>query len=223
MEDPTLKTEEPVVLIMTSVKAEKEAIERGLKGSHLFKVVTTGVGPAKAAATTAVELTKHTYKLVINMGIGGGFVGKAGVSSTVVADLIIAADLGSESEEGFLPIEELGMGQSVIATDTVSALEIVEALNKLQVEVCYAPILTLATVTGTTSTTQALQERYPEAAAEAMEGHGVATAAELADVPVMEIRTISNQIGPRDREAWRIKEALLALEGVGHALTEVWS
>jgi futalosine hydrolase len=56
-----------------------------------------------------------------------------------------------------------------------------------------------------------------------MEGHGVATAADLAGIPVLEVRAISNEIGPRNREAWKIKEALQALERVGRALTEVFS
>ncbi|WP_442950188.1 phosphorylase family protein, partial [Paenibacillus sp. 1-18] len=57
--------------------------------------------------------------------------------------------------------------------------------------------------------------------AEAMEGYGVAVAANKLGLPVMEIRTISNAVGPRDRAAWRIKEALQALEAAFSTLTEV--
>lgn len=217
------KMQLPTVLIMTSVEPEKEAIEKGLAGSPIFKVATMGVGPARAAARTAAELTAHSYTYVINMGIAGGFAGKADITSAVVANRIIAADLGSESEEGFLPIEQLGMGESTIEVDAAIAQRLVEQLNKDEISASYAPILTLATVTGTKATANALQTRFPDAAAEAMEGHGVATAAQLAGLPVLEIRTISNQIGPRDRDSWKIKEALQTLERVAHALSEVWS
>jgi futalosine hydrolase len=44
-----------------------------------------------------------------------------------------------------------------------------------------------------------------------MEGFGVAEAAAAHDVPVLELRTVSNEVGPRDRAAWRIPEALAAL------------
>jgi futalosine hydrolase len=44
-----------------------------------------------------------------------------------------------------------------------------------------------------------------------MEGFGVATAAAAFGVPVLELRTISNAVGPRDRAAWRIPAALGAL------------
>jgi futalosine hydrolase len=44
-----------------------------------------------------------------------------------------------------------------------------------------------------------------------MEGFGVAEAAAAAGLPVAEIRAVSNAVGPRDRAAWRIGEALAAL------------
>jgi futalosine hydrolase len=51
-----------------------------------------------------------------------------------------------------------------------------------------------------------------------MEGFGVATAAARAGVPFVEVRAVSNPVGPRDRSAWQITEALAALERVGAAL-----
>ena len=213
----------PSILIMTSVAAEKEAIERGLSGSSQFQVALTGVGPAKAAARTATELAARTYQYVINAGVAGGFNGKADITSIVVASRIIAADLGSESVDGFLPVDQLGLGSSEIKPDRSKSTELVKRLEDMNATVTLAPVLTLATVTGTQKTTNELTSRFPDAAAEAMEGHGVATAAELAQIPVLEVRTISNQVGPRDRDAWQIKEALQALERVGRALTEVWS
>ncbi len=45
-----------------------------------------------------------------------------------------------------------------------------------------------------------------------MEGFGVAEAAAAHGTPVLEIRTVSNAVGPRDRSAWRIGEALTALQ-----------
>ncbi|MGH3131750.1 MAG: futalosine hydrolase, partial [Gaiellaceae bacterium] len=47
---------------------------------------------------------------------------------------------------------------------------------------------------------------------EAMEGFAVLRAAELAGVPALEVRAISNEIGEPDRRRWRLAEALAALE-----------
>lgn len=72
-------------------------------------------------------------------------------------------------------------------------------------------VLTVSTVTGTAARAAALRERHPTALAEAMEGFGVAEAAALHGVPVLEVRAVSNPVGPRDRAAWRIPDALAAL------------
>ncbi len=46
---------------------------------------------------------------------------------------------------------------------------------------------------------------------EAMEGFGVLRAAELARVPALEVRVISNRIQGADRSRWKIAEALAVL------------
>ncbi|MEV6814852.1 futalosine hydrolase, partial [Micromonospora sp. NPDC051296] len=76
----------------------------------------------------------------------------------------------------------------------------------------------VSTVTGTAASTEALRQRHPDAVAEAMEGYGVAVAASHAGVPFAELRTISNPVGPRDRDAWRMREALNALTTAATAL-----
>ncbi|SPF44134.1 conserved hypothetical protein [Candidatus Desulfosporosinus infrequens] len=55
-----------------------------------------------------------------------------------------------------------------------------------------------------------------------MEGYGVGYAAFERGVPVLEIRAISNMVGPRERSTWRIKEALDVLEATSSILTEVF-
>ena len=46
---------------------------------------------------------------------------------------------------------------------------------------------------------------------EAMEGFAVLRAAELAGVPALEVRAVSNEIEEPDRARWRFEEALAAL------------
>ena len=46
---------------------------------------------------------------------------------------------------------------------------------------------------------------------EAMEGFGVLRACELAGVPALELRAVSNDIGEADRAKWRFDDALAAL------------
>src|SRR5512144_898241 len=112
------------LLVVTAVAAERDSAARGLlhtlvratdpvslPGYELERLtgagspdphtdlLAAGVGPAAAAAgasaaLTAAALAGEPYGLVLSAGIGGGFQPAAPVGSVVVADAIIAADLG---------------------------------------------------------------------------------------------------------------------------------
>lgn len=211
------------VLVVTAVEAERDAVRRGLNDSRGFEVLAVGVGAANAAAFTAKALAAGDYRLVICAGIGGGFQGKAAVGTIVVADEIVAADLGAETPDGFLSLDELGFGSASIEVDKALAHQVTAAFVEAGLQACSGAVLTVSTVTGTAETADRLLARLPGAAAEAMEGYGAAAAAAGFGIPALEIRTISNAVGPRDRSAWRIKEALEQLEAVGAHLQEALS
>jgi futalosine hydrolase len=179
-------------------------------------VLAAGVGPAAAAAGTATALAVGAYDLVISTGIGGGFQPLAPPGAIVVADAVVAADLGAQTPDGYLPVDELGFGRTVHHPPAELSARIAKTLDAV-----YAPILTVSTVTGTAARAAELAARHPRAAAEAMEGFGVAEAATPHGVPVLEIRAISNPVGPRDRAAWRIGQALDSLRYAFQLLTPV--
>ncbi|MEU7058943.1 futalosine hydrolase [Streptomyces sp. NPDC046197] len=220
------------VLVATAVPVERDAVARAFAGPvrevplpavtlHRLQgpghdLIAAGVGPALAAASTACALTAAAldgtpYDLVVSAGIAGGFPPAAPVGSLVVADEITAADLGAETGDGFLPVTELGFGTVTHSPPEPLVRGIAAAIG--------APtgtVLTVSTVTGTAARADALRARHPRALAEAMEGFGVAEAAAAHGVPVLEMRAVSNPVGPRDRAAWRIGDALAALtEGFG--------
>jgi futalosine hydrolase len=229
------------VLVATAVPAERDAVARAfappvgesaLPGVTVhrhgrYDLIVAGVGPARAAASTATALTAAAltgtpYDLVVSAGIAGGFPGTtsgatsgtmsgAPVGSLVVADEITAADLGAETGEGFLPVTELGFGTVTHRPPEPLVRAIAAATGAAT-----GTVLTVSTVTGTAARADALRVRHPRALAEAMEGFGVAEAAAAHHVPVLEVRAVSNPVGPRDRAAWRIGDALAALtEGFG--------
>ncbi|PJM95059.1 futalosine hydrolase [Streptomyces sp. CB01373] len=231
-----LTTSSPRVLVTTAVPVERDAVARAfagpgreeplpalpgaalhrLPGPPAVDLIAAGVGPALAAAATASALTAAAlggvpYDLVVSAGIAGGFAPHAPVGSLVVADEITAADLGAETGEGFLPVTELGFG-----TVTHRPPEALVRAIAAAVPARTGTVLTVSTVTGTAARADALRARHPGALAEAMEGFGVAEAAAAHRVPVLEVRAVSNPVGPRDRAAWRIGDALAALtEGFG--------
>ncbi|WP_371517512.1 futalosine hydrolase [Kitasatospora sp. NBC_01300] len=222
------------LLVVVAVPAEAEAVLRGLPGPATalplpggalhraadapVDVLAGGVGPAAAAAAASAALGAQAssggrYGLVVSAGIAGGFAPHAPVGTTVLADAIVTADLGAETPEGFVDVTELGFG-TVRHTPPPAAV----ALAARALGAATGPVLTVSTVTGSAERAAALAARHPGALAEAMEGFGVAEAATRYGVPVLELRTVSNPVGPRDRAAWRIGEALAALERAFAAL-----
>lgn len=209
------------VLVMTAVSAERDAVLRGLHSDTRVDVLVAGVGPVAAAVNTAKVLATAEYSLVVSAGIAGGFSGRAEVGSLVVANEIVAADLGVETPEGFCSLDELGFGSTRVQVDASLVDRVTGALLAAKLPVNTGPVLTVSTVTGTATSAAELAARVPGATAEAMEGYGVALAAHDCGLPVLEIRAISNMVGPRDRAAWRIKEALDVLEAASSVLSEV--
>lgn len=220
---------------MTAVTAEADAVLRGVTGPEgpesvlpggavlrrrgRVDVLAAGAGPAAAAAGTAIALAAAgpaAYGLVVSAGIAGGFAPHAPLGGAVVAAELVAADLGAESPEGFLDLAELGFGRSRHPAADPEA--IAAALRAAGLPVAVGPVLTVSTATGTGPSAAELLRRHPAAVAEAMEGFGVAEAAARFGLPVQELRTVSNAVGPRDRAAWRIGDALAALERVFAAL-----
>lgn len=209
------------VLVITAVLAERDAVLRGLHGDLRFDVLVAGVGSVVAAVNTAKALATADYSLVISAGIGGGFPGRAEVGSLVVANEIVVADLGAETPEGFSSLDELGFGFTHIQMEVSLVDRVTRALQAAELPVHTGPVLTVSTITGTEERAIELAARVPNATAEAMEGYGVGVAALDRGLPVLEIRAISNMVGPRDRSSWRIKEALDILEAASSVLTGV--
>jgi futalosine hydrolase len=197
--------------VVCAVEAERAAVVAvGAKAD----VIVGGVGPAAAAAATSRALSGRTYDLVLCAGIGGGFVSLR-PGDVAVAATIVFADLGAETADGFVPVSDLGFGSERYAVEPKLAVELADRTGGH-----LGSVLTVATVTGTAATADALARRFPDAVAEGMEGAGVAAAALLHDVPVAELRAISNPVGPRDRAAWEIARAL---ESLGRAVAAATS
>ncbi|MFD4000983.1 futalosine hydrolase [Streptomyces rubiginosohelvolus] len=213
------------VLVVTAVPVERDAVTRAFGGAEervalpgaelhrrgAFDVLAGGAGPAAAAAATAFALASGAsasapYGLVVSAGIGGAFTPVTPLGSLVVADGIVAADLGAETADGFLPVTALGFGRDRFTPPPALVREVAAVTGAAA-----GPVLTVSTVTGSAERAGALLAAHPGVLAEAMEGFGVAEAAARADVPVLEVRAVSNAVGPRDRDAWRIGDALAAL------------
>ena len=207
----------PLIVVATHAEAERLLDLNA-------RVVVSGVGMVAAALATARALIEQEAGLVVSAGIGGAY----SQSGLLPGDLalsaeIVQADLGAWDGERFLSFDELGLS---ILPDSPHAGRFATWDHAPEVVrrtgACLGPMLTLSSVTGSVEAATLLERRFPGALTEGMEGAGIAHAALLAGVPVLEVRGVSNAVGPRDRASWRIPQALAATRrGVAAAL-EVW-
>lgn len=193
--------------VLAGLSAPREVFALGPYDARAAGPVTTvvcGIGPAAAAATTAVALALGPYDAAVSIGIAGGF--GVPVGSLVVADPIVAGDVGV-ADNGW---------QSFAAPLPTEGAQLADALGAQ----C-GPVLAVSTVTSTDRRRDELLARFPGAIAEAMEGYGIACAATAFNVPAYEVRAVSNAVGHRDRSSWKVTEALAALTKAMPALLEV--
>lgn len=171
-----------------------------------------GIGPAASALSTAllIEQTKPTR--VYLLGIGGAFQGvttETGdplkLCDTVQASSDCFADLGYEDHRGFHVLEDMNLNMLESPTPLPSRF----SLHTLP-DIPAFPFITVSRVTSDSNRAAALHRHF-NAAVENMEGAAVAAACALAEVPMTQIRGISNWVGPRDAKSWLIKESLTAL------------
>ena len=222
-------TRPPALLLVAATGPERDAAARRLTtapaavaGLEVWRALTPaavvdllvgGVGIARAAAITATALAHSTYDLVLCVGVAGGFP-PVGVGDTVIGTATVQPELGAEDGTAMLSLSALGLGAERTASDPALVAELAARTRAHR-----GAILSVSTVTGSAETAQLRRRRVPDAAAEAMEGAGVQAAAALHHVAFAEVRTISNEVGPRDRDAWQLGPALGALGEAIAALT----
>lgn len=143
-----------------------------------------GVGPVEAAVATARALALDPPKAVVNVGV-------AGAKGITPGRLVI----GSESVYCDL-IAGIPVDQHVRPDPTL--LQTAEAALPFAVAL---PIGTTATVDGPCGA-------HPGIRVEGMEGFGVLRACELAGVPGVEVRAVSNEIGEGDRARWQLHRGI---------------
>ena len=162
------------------------ATERELALVRDTETLCCGVGPVDAAAATARAIAEHPPDAVLHIGLAGarGIAPPALVlgSESLYSDVV---DPGSE----FPRVERVAPDAALLAR-----------LRVLLPDALVLPIATSGRVGGATSCD-----------VEAMEGFGVLRACELARVPALELRAVSNDIGEADRAKWRFDDALAAL------------
>lgn len=163
------------------------ATARELAPARSWRTLECGVGPVEAAARTAAAIAADRPHAVLHVGIAGA----RRAAALAPASLVI----GSEAR-----YSDLGVGPEWAPAVVVPEPHVVAAAHRALPNAVLCPIGTSGRIGGTADTM-----------VEAMEGFAVLRAAQLAGVPAIEVRAISNDIEDTDRARWHFAAAFDAI------------
>ena len=219
-------------LILIPTRAERLCLQPRLEPSLGCgdRVELCGFGLVAAAARSSQLIQSMSPDQVILAGLAGTFrddlpVGSAAVFREVSCYGIGAGSGAEHQTAGDIGWNHIGdertesvLGEDVLVGDTIELghPEAVHEMNRSR------QLLSVAAASGNSDDASIRLARFPNAAAEDMEGFAVAMACRLAKIPLAIVRGISNRVGDRNTGNWQIKPALDATIPVVRQLKAVW-
>ncbi|AGW14357.1 futalosine hydrolase [Megalodesulfovibrio gigas] len=188
-------------------------------------LAVSGVGPVNAALAAGLLLERHAPRGVILTGIAGSFDTSRHplgcirlIAEEIWPEYGIAGARGVHARALKFPQGEID-GEPVWDRLVWDATADARALGLDLSNIPTARGLTVAGVTGTPRRAAAMVRRFtPDL--EHMEGFPVALACRRAGVAFVQLRSVSNPVGVRDKRAWDIPAALAALADTGRGMGE---
>jgi futalosine hydrolase len=207
------------VLLLVPTAGERRVIAAALGDS--CRIELCGFGPVTAAARTAALLAAHAPAGVLLAGIAGRFDDRLAIGSAHWFSDVACYGVGAGSGAAFEPAAALGWPQwpGDPPGDEAAIGDVIACEPAAAPAPPAAGLLLTACAASADAADVADRRRvFPAAAAEDMEGYGVALACRLAGVPLRIVRGISNTAGDRDKSCWQIALALEAAAALAGTL-----
>jgi futalosine hydrolase len=183
---------------------------------NLFDCLVTGVGQLQCSAHLANHLAAKRYKYVIQAGVAGSFSSSFPKCSVVRVTEELLGDLGAESGDTFLDIAQMNLLPNEGSPFRGGVLKVSEPYCA---RVLGLPGVRSVTVNRTLANPRSIEwirDRFKPDIVN-MEGAALFYVCSLKSVPFIELRAISDMVGPRDKSAWDIPGAVQALNS--HIIT----
>jgi futalosine hydrolase len=191
------------ILIVSATEFE---IAPFLKQKGNIDILITGIGLPMALYHLQKKINENPYDLVIQAGIAGAFTNEFELGETVLVKQDIFGDIGMEENSIFTPIFETELfnknefsfedGWLINKNKTLqqSNLELVKAITVNKVTDNKKAIEQLATIFN--------------AEIETMEGAALHYVCLQQNISFIQIRSISNYVGERDKTKWKMNLAI---------------
>ena len=194
------------LLVVAATEFELEAF---VEGNNTADVLITGIGIPATIFHLTNKLAQKNYDLVIQAGIAGAFNNTFKKASVVMVETDTFGDIGIDENENFKTLFETGF-----ANENDFPFKNGWLLN--QHEYFTHPTLPAAKgITVNKITDDAIQiKRMAEKFTpdiESMEGAAFHYVCLQQKIKFLQLRSISNAVGERDKQKWKMKEAITNL------------
>jgi futalosine hydrolase len=187
------------------IAATANEIELFVNDHENVDVLITGVGVPATIYNLQNRLCTHEYDFVIQAGIAGTFSKDFNLAETVLVKQDVFGDIGTEEKHVFTPITKTGFINAHHFPYADGWLMNMAGLPK------HSTLKTVKAVTVNKITDDILQTQQLitafNAQIETMEGAALHYVCLQKEVPFLQIRSISNYVGERDKSKWKMNEA----------------
>lgn len=175
-----------------------------------IKVCITGVGLTAACYNITKNLWQHKPAIALQAGIAGGFSTALKLGQAVVVNSETIGDSGVLENGVFKSLTHLGLTEPHAKPFQNSRLinNNNELLNSLPL-----PQVAAVSVNEITTNPERIQYYKEElnAAIETLEGAAFHYVCLTENVPFLQLRAVSNRVGERNKNAWKLKESIQEL------------
>ena len=183
---------------------------KGSVNGHEIETLITGVGSTATSYALTRQLLWRSPELIIQAGIAGSYSASFPPGTVAFVNEELFADLGAYQNDAFIDIFDLGLAAE--SEFPFSGRMLVNPRTEPWVKYGL-PFVRGATVNCITSTTEQadhIRMKY-NPVLESMEGAALHYCCMMEQVPFIQLRSISNHAGERDKNNWKMKEAIAML------------
>lgn len=194
------------ILVIAATKAEIEPFTGSNKN---VEILITGVGVPSTIYLLQKKLLQKETDLVIQAGIAGSFTEAIDLGDVVSVKQDTFADIGMEEKEQFTSIFNSGFtDKDAFPFNDGWLINSNDLLNSLSLPTVKG--ITVNKVSDSLVQKQQLIKGFAPQV-ESMEGAALHYVCLQENIPFIQIRSISNFIGERDKSRWKLKSAIINL------------
>ncbi len=200
-------------LLIAATELEILPVKETVREHENWDMLITGVGGVQATYRIMQHLSKNRPDLMLQVGIAGSLDVKLPISSVVTVEMDCFGDLGVVENEKRKSVFDLGLSPS-----NQTPFQDGWLINPSRDLINRAGLETVKAVSVNEITTNPNDIRHFRealgASVESQEGAAFHYVALLEHIPFLQIRSISNAVGERDKKKWEIEKAVQNLASV---------